>query len=78
MKRSRVTAKTGLCLKQGAGRLIRSELDKGVLVIGDQRLVNMGYGRRLLQAMPAMRRLSSEADMQDYLSGLVTKESTKT
>ncbi len=69
---------TAVALKQGAGRLIRSEMDKGVLVIGDQRLVNMGYGRRLLQAMPAMRRLSSEADMQDYLSGLVTKESTKT
>jgi ATP-dependent DNA helicase DinG len=69
---------TAVALKQGAGRLIRSELDKGVLVIGDRRLVNMGYGRRLLLAMPAMRRLSSETDMQDYLSGLVTKESTRT
>ena len=69
---------TAVALKQGAGRLIRSELDKGVLVIGDRRLVNMGYGRRLLHAMPAMRRLSSETDMQDYLSGLVTKESTRT
>ncbi|CAN7502739.1 ATP-dependent DNA helicase [Variovorax sp. LjRoot290] len=49
-----------VALKQGAGRLIRRETDRGVLVICDTRLVAMGYGRRLLAALPPMRRLDSE------------------
>ena len=49
-----------VALKQGAGRLIRSEADRGVLVICDTRLVAMGYGRRLLKALPPMRRIEGE------------------
>jgi ATP-dependent DNA helicase DinG len=49
-----------VALKQGAGRLIRRETDRGILVICDTRLVSMGYGRRLLAALPPMRRLDSE------------------
>lgn len=41
-----------VALKQGGGRLIRSELDRGVLMICDQRIVTRGYGRRLLRALP--------------------------
>jgi ATP-dependent DNA helicase DinG len=48
-------------LKQGAGRLIRRETDQGVLVLCDNRLVTTGYGRRLLQGLPPMRRLDSPA-----------------
>lgn len=51
-----------VALKQGAGRLIRRETDRGVLLIGDTRLLRMGYGRRLLAALPPMRRLHSPAD----------------
>jgi ATP-dependent DNA helicase DinG len=47
-------------LKQGAGRLIRRETDRGVLAICDTRLATMGYGRRLLAALPPMRRLEDE------------------
>jgi ATP-dependent DNA helicase DinG len=43
-------------LKQGAGRLIRSETDRGVLMICDRRLVDKPYGRRIWQALPPMRR----------------------
>jgi len=43
-------------LKQGAGRLIRSESDRGVLMICDRRLIDKAYGRRILQALPPMRR----------------------
>jgi hypothetical protein len=43
-------------LKQGAGRLIRTETDHGLLVICDPRLRQMGYGRRLLAALPPMGR----------------------
>ena len=50
-----------VALKQGAGRLIRRESDQGVLVVCDTRLATMGYGRRLLAALPPMRRLRIEA-----------------
>jgi ATP-dependent DNA helicase DinG len=43
-------------LKQGAGRLIRSESDRGVLMICDPRLVEKPYGRRIWQALPPMKR----------------------
>ncbi|MDP4608232.1 MAG: ATP-dependent DNA helicase, partial [Burkholderiaceae bacterium] len=75
---AQVLPDTAVALKQGAGRLIRAESDKGVLVIGDQRLVTMGYGKRLLQAMPPMQRLASEADMLAYLDGLLTTATTTT
>ena len=43
-----------LQLKQGAGRLIRDEADRGVLMLCDPRLVNKPYGRRILQSLPPM------------------------
>jgi len=45
-----------ISLKQGAGRLIRSETDRGVLMICDTRLADKPYGRLLLNALPAMTR----------------------
>ena len=41
-----------IALKQGAGRLIRSETDRGVLVLCDPRILNKGYGRLFLQCLP--------------------------
>mgnify|MGYP002358209437 CR=1 FL=1 len=67
-----------MALKQGAGRLIRSETDRGVLVIGDRRLLTRSYGQRLLAALPDMRRLVDEADMASALDALVlTRPSTR-
>jgi ATP-dependent DNA helicase DinG len=43
-----------IALKQGTGRLIRSEDDVGVLVVCDPRLMQMGYGRRLVASLPTM------------------------
>jgi ATP-dependent DNA helicase DinG len=43
-----------LALKQGAGRLIRSEDDYGVVVICDPRMTRRSYGRVFLAALPAM------------------------
>ena len=64
-------------LKQGAGRLIRRESDQGVLVICDSRLVSMGYGRRLLAALPPMRRLTTPEGYAQALEDLaVTTAST--
>ena len=59
-----------VALKQGAGRLIRSETDVGLLVICDSRLVSMGYGRRLLAALPPMRRLATAAAFDAELGSL--------
>lgn len=59
-----------VALKQGAGRLIRRETDRGVLVVCDSRLVSMGYGKRLLRALPPMERLGSEAAFTDRLYSL--------
>jgi ATP-dependent DNA helicase DinG len=39
-------------LRQGAGRLIRGERDRGVLVIADERIVDKGYGRIVLASLP--------------------------
>lgn len=44
-----------ITLKQGAGRLIRDEGDRGVLMICDPRLLSRGYSKRILQSLPPMR-----------------------
>jgi ATP-dependent DNA helicase DinG len=62
-------------LKQGAGRLIRSETDTGILVVCDPRLTGMPYGRRLLSCLPPMRRIKNEAELELALTQL-TKTST--
>ncbi len=62
-----------VALKQGAGRLIRRETDGGVLVVCDTRLVSMGYGKRLLRALPAMKRLHSNSELNDQLTKVCTK-----
>jgi ATP-dependent DNA helicase DinG len=41
-----------MALKQGAGRLIRSETDRGLLAICDERLLTKSYGRSLLASLP--------------------------
>jgi ATP-dependent DNA helicase DinG len=43
-------------LKQGAGRLIRDESDRGVLMICDPRLISKPYGKRIWQSLPPFRR----------------------
>ncbi len=44
-----------ITLKQGAGRLIRDESDRGVLMICDPRLFSKGYGKRILRSLPTMK-----------------------
>jgi len=59
-----------IALKQGAGRLIRRETDRGVLVVCDNRLVTTGYGKRLMAAMPKMRQLQTQAELNLALENL--------
>jgi ATP-dependent DNA helicase DinG len=64
-----------VALKQGAGRLIRSEKDQGFLVVCDPRLTGMAYGRRLMACLPPMRRINTEIEFAAALE-LLTKTST--
>jgi ATP-dependent DNA helicase DinG len=56
-----------LALKQGAGRLIRSEDDYGVVVICDPRMVGRGYGRVFLAALPPMTVTQDPAEARRFL-----------
>ncbi len=56
-----------ISLKQGAGRLIRRESDRGVLMICDTRLVDKPYGRRVWQALPPMKRTRRQDEAVAFL-----------
>ena len=71
-------AEAAVALKQGAGRLIRHESDRGVLVVCDSRLVRMGYGKRLIAALPPMRRLSGAEEFHAALEDLASVTRTST
>ncbi|TAK91961.1 MAG: ATP-dependent DNA helicase [Burkholderiaceae bacterium] len=58
-----------ITLKQGAGRLIRSETDRGVLMIGDTRLVEKPYGRLIWQSLPAFKRSREIEEVCTFLAG---------
>jgi ATP-dependent DNA helicase DinG len=55
-----------ITLKQGAGRLIRDEQDRGVLVICDPRLITKPYGRRIWQSLPPFKRTKELADVEAF------------
>ncbi len=63
-------AEAAVSLKQGAGRLIRSETDRGLLVVCDPRLAGMNYGRRLRDALPPMTQVATHEDALDWLDQL--------
>ena len=56
-----------IALKQGAGRLIRSETDWGVLMVGDTRLVDKPYGKPLWRGLPPFSRTRNEEDAVAFL-----------
>lgn len=64
-----------ISLKQGAGRLIRDEHDKGVLVICDNRLITKEYGKTFLASLPDMKRTRDIDYAVDFLRKLNKKES---
>jgi len=59
-----------LALKQGAGRLIRTEDDRGVLVVGDERLLTRGYGRLLMRGLPPFARVEGVEEALEFLPRL--------
>ena len=63
-------SEAAISLKQGVGRLIRSERDRGLLVICDKRLHTKSYGSRILSALPPMTRLADGAAAAQWLDQL--------
>ena len=57
-----------ITLKQGAGRLIRDESDRGVLMICDPRLFSKGYGKRILRSLPSMKGTRKIDDVLDFFA----------
>ena len=56
-----------IALKQGAGRLIRTETDWGVLMVGDTRLVDKPYGKQLWRGLPPFTRTREHQTAIDFL-----------
>ena len=57
-----------IALKQGVGRLIRSFDDRGVLMMGDTRLVSKPYGKTFIQSLPPFPRTREIADVRDFFN----------
>ena len=64
-------------MKQGAGRLIRTEQDSGVLVVCDPRMVDKPYGRRVWRSLPPMRRTRVLEEVVDFLGTLRPERSAQ-
>ena len=58
-----------IALKQGAGRLIRSETDWGVLMVGETRLVDKPYGKQLWRGLPPFARSRDLQAAVEFLCG---------
>lgn len=56
-------------VKQGAGRLIRDETDRGVLMICDPRLVGKHYGKRIWRSLPPMKRTRELDEVLAFFGG---------
>jgi ATP-dependent DNA helicase DinG len=61
--------RAAMLLAQGAGRLIRSTSDHGVVAILDPRLATAGYRRDLLAALPPMPVTTDRAEVEAFLRG---------
>ena len=62
--------RAALLLAQGAGRLIRSIDDRGVVAIMDSRIVTKRYGNILLNSMPPLWRTNDKQVVRDSLKRL--------
>ena len=60
--------RTIINLKQGAGRLIRDESDRGVLMICDPRLISKHYGKRIWQSLPPFKRTRDESEAVNFFA----------
>lgn len=59
-------------LKQGAGRLIRDETDRGVLMLCDPRILSKPYGARIWQSMPSFKRTRELSVVERFFDSIKT------
>ena len=59
-----------IALKQGVGRLIRDNTDKGILVLADPRLTSRGYGQRMLASLPKIPKTRDERNVLKFIKEL--------
>lgn len=59
-----------IALKQGVGRLIRDNTDKGVLMIADPRLTSRDYGGRILASLPQLPKTRDEQKVLNFIKEL--------
>ncbi len=57
-----------IALKQGAGRLIRTQADWGVLAVCDRRLISKPYGKLLWRGLPPFRRSRQPSEALEFLA----------
>jgi ATP-dependent DNA helicase DinG len=63
-----------ITLKQGSGRLIRDENDRGVLMICDPRLISKHYGKRIWRSLPPMKRTRDLGEVRDFYKSIAAHE----
>lgn len=66
-----------ITLKQGVGRLIRDTADRGVMVIGDPRLLQKGYGRIFIDSLPPMAKTRDGEKVRRFLESLGDETPTR-
>jgi ATP-dependent DNA helicase DinG len=59
-----------IALKQGFGRLIRSQRDYGIVALLDERVHRRGYGKLILSALPPAQRTDALDDVRAFWRGL--------
>jgi ATP-dependent DNA helicase DinG len=59
-----------ISLKQGFGRLIRQENDRGLFVLGDNRILTKNYGGKFFRSLPEMSWLDSQTQAIEYIASL--------
>jgi ATP-dependent DNA helicase DinG len=57
-----------LALKQGVGRLIRTETDRGVIAILDSRINTKRYGQKIIASLPRARRTRRIQDVRRFFA----------
>jgi ATP-dependent DNA helicase DinG len=63
-----------ITLKQGLGRLIRSNSDRGVLAVLDTRIARRQYGQIFLESLPPYRTTRSLADVERFFRAPTVRE----
>jgi ATP-dependent DNA helicase DinG len=58
-----------ITFRQGFGRLMRSESDRGVVVVCDERVVQKNYGRRFIKSLPEVELVGNLEQYREFLSG---------